>query len=84
MSSRNYRRENSRIINANHANNNKNQNRVNNANTIDRIVRIITPQVTKNRFENDFFNGTKFTADNDTLESLILPAGFLGSSSLFP
>ena len=90
MSSRNYeqgRRENSQITN--NANNNKTQRRirlVNNADTIDRIARIITPQDTKNRYEDHFFNGVKDfndNGDNGNLESLILPAGFSGTSS-FP
>ena len=88
MSSRNYgqrTRESANI--ANNANNNMNQNRirsVNNANTIDRIARIIAPQATKNRFEDDFFNGAKFhDGDNNNLESLILSTGFSGSS-IFP
>ena len=87
MESRNFEqrtRENSRITNIT---NNTNQNRirlVNNSNTIYRISRIITPQVTRNQFENDFFNGAKFH-DSDDLETLILSStGFLGSTSLFP
>ena len=33
---------------------------INNSSTIDRIARLTTPQITKNLFENNFFNGTKF------------------------
>jgi hypothetical protein len=83
MSSRNYEqraRMNSRFTNiVNDANNQSRIHLVNNANTIDRIARIITPQVTKNRFENNFFNGTNFH-DSDNLKSLILPTEVLGSS----
>jgi hypothetical protein len=55
---------------------------IDNSNTIDRITRLTTSQITKNSFENDFFNGTSFKDGND-LESLILPSGFSGPSS-FP
>jgi len=68
------------------ANNNQNHSlqicRLNNSNTIDRIVRITTPQITNNPIENDFFNGKSFHDDNN-FESLILPAG-CSVSSLFP
>ncbi|GBB97467.1 hypothetical protein RclHR1_00030024 [Rhizophagus clarus] len=66
--------------------NNINQNRasrvrrIDNTSTLDNIIRINNTQVTNNSFENEFFNGTNFD-DNNTFESLILPAGFLGSSS---
>lgn len=53
--------------------------RINNINTISRIFQITIPQITRNSFENDFFNGTSFHETNG-LESLILPAGY-GSSS---
>ncbi|CAB4428430.1 unnamed protein product [Rhizophagus irregularis] len=91
MSSRNYgQRGTSRFINvANNTNNvNINRNRVaqirpiNNSNTIDRIALINTPQITNNSIENDFFNGTSFY-DNNSFESLILPAGCSTTSSLF-
>uniref|UniRef100_U9TVT3 Uncharacterized protein n=1 Tax=Rhizophagus irregularis (strain DAOM 181602 / DAOM 197198 / MUCL 43194) TaxID=747089 RepID=U9TVT3_RHIID len=91
MSSRNCGQRGSlRLINvANNINNvNINRNRVaqirpiNNSNTIDRIVRITTPQITNNSIENDFFNGTSFH-DNNSFESLILPAGCSATSSLF-
>jgi len=49
----------------------------NHSNTINRIVRIITPQITVSSFENSFFNGTSFN-DNNSYASLILPAGFSG------
>jgi len=68
--------------------NNINQNRIsqirrlNNSNTIDRIVRITTPQITNDVIKNDFFNGTSFQ-DNNSFESLTLPAGCSISSS-FP
>ncbi|CAB4428387.1 unnamed protein product [Rhizophagus irregularis] len=91
MSSRNCgQRGTLRLINvANNINNvNINRNRVaqirpiNNSNTIDRIVRITTPQITNNSIEYDFFNGTSFH-DNNSFESLILPAGCSATSSLF-
>jgi hypothetical protein len=50
--------------------------------TIDRIARLTTPQITNDPLENDFFNGVENFCDN-SFESLILPAGCLGSSS-FP
>lgn len=75
-------REGSRFDIMNIANNanNKNQTRrriclINNSATIDRIVRITTPQITSNPLENDFFNGASFHCD-DSLESLILPGFF--------
>ncbi|PKC65322.1 hypothetical protein RhiirA1_461207 [Rhizophagus irregularis] len=89
MSSRNYgQRGTSQFINvANNTNNvNINRNRVaqirliNNSSTIDRIARINTPQITNNSTENDFFNGTSFY-DNNSFESLILPAGCSTTSS---
>ena len=52
---------------------------MNNSNTIDRLVQITTPQITNNVFENDFFNGTSFH-DNNSVETLILPAGCSGNS----
>ncbi|RIA90343.1 hypothetical protein C1645_823475 [Glomus cerebriforme] len=70
---------------ANNANNlSQNQvSRINNTNTLDRIARITTPQQTiNNSFESAFFNGTKFD-DNNSFESLILPAGCSGPSSSF-
>uniref|UniRef100_U9TBG3 Uncharacterized protein n=1 Tax=Rhizophagus irregularis (strain DAOM 181602 / DAOM 197198 / MUCL 43194) TaxID=747089 RepID=U9TBG3_RHIID len=91
MSSRNYGQHGtSQFINvANNTNNvNINRNRVaqirpiNNSSTIDRIARINTPQITNNSIENDFFNGTNFY-DNNSFESLILPAGCSATSSLF-
>src|SRR5439155_1200631 len=78
-----------RFINLANNANNINQSRVsrgrliNNNNTLVRIARIAMPQITNNPFENNFFNGTNFQDDN-SLESLILPAGWFGSSSLFP
>jgi hypothetical protein len=69
--------------------NNINQNRVSqirltNTNTIDQIVRLTVPQITSDPFENNFFNGVKdFDDGNNSFESLVLPAGCLGSSS-FP
>lgn len=51
---------------------------INNISTISRISQITIPQITRNSFENDFFNGTSFHETN-SLESLILPAGY-GSS----
>ena len=85
-------RESSRLNIMNNTNNtnntnDKNQTRriclINNNATIDRIVRITTPQITSNSFENDFFNGASFHCSN-SLESSILPTGCLGSSSFFP
>jgi hypothetical protein len=84
------RRGTSQYINtANNVNNiNTNRNRVsqirpiNNSCTIDRIARITTPQITNNPIENDFFNGTSFY-DNNSFESLILPAGCSVTSSSF-
>ncbi|CAB4481380.1 unnamed protein product [Rhizophagus irregularis] len=89
MPPRNYRRRIHRTkrFNANNANN-INRNRIsrirltNNTNTLDRIARIIEPQITHNLFEQAFFNGTNFN-DTNNFESLILPAGCL-PSSLFP
>jgi hypothetical protein len=50
------------------------QNRsINNAETIDRIARIIVPQITNNPLENDFFNGANFH-ENGSFGSLILSA----------
>ena len=56
-----------------------------NSNTINRFARIITPQISNNSFENDFFNGTSFREDEslESLEILMLPAG-CSVSSLFP
>ncbi|PKY53213.1 hypothetical protein RhiirA4_471298 [Rhizophagus irregularis] len=65
---------------ANNANN-INQNRasrvrwIDNTSTLVNIIQINNTQITNNTFENDFFNGTRFD-DNNTFESLILPAGF--------
>lgn len=42
---------------------------INNADTIDRIARIIVPQITNNPFENDFFNGTRFQENNTLILS---------------
>ncbi|GBB89644.1 hypothetical protein RclHR1_01640006 [Rhizophagus clarus] len=50
--------------------------------TIGRIAQIITPQITDNPIENGFFNGTSFH-DNNSFESLILPAGCSVTSTLF-
>lgn len=56
----------------------------NNLSTIDQIAQLTTPQITNNPLENDFFNGVENFCDNDnSLETLILPAGCLGSST-FP
>ena len=73
---RNYRR---RFVNM--KNNGRNSRLINNTNTIDRIVRINTPQITNNSLSNNFLNGTSFYDNNNSFESLILPAGF--STSLF-
>ncbi|RIA99464.1 hypothetical protein C1645_811500 [Glomus cerebriforme] len=70
---------------ANNANNINNIRLTDNVSTIDRIARITTRQITNNTLENDFFNGAgNFNDNNNSLESLILPAGCLGSSSSFP
>ncbi|GBB91072.1 hypothetical protein RclHR1_01820001 [Rhizophagus clarus] len=55
---------------------------VNNLSTIDQIARLTTRQITNDPLENDFFNGVENFYDN-SLESLILPAGCSGSLS-FP
>ncbi|GES95335.1 hypothetical protein GLOIN_2v1773585 [Rhizophagus clarus] len=64
-----------------------NINIIRNSDNVDRISRINTPQITKNDFENDFFNGTNFYGDK-SFQSLILPSdGSCGSclgTSLFP
>ena len=36
------------------------QNHIDNADTIDRISRMVTPQVTNNIYQDNFFNGTSF------------------------
>lgn len=74
---RNYRRTPRRARIINNVNNARG-----NPNTIGRIVRLITPQIARNSLESNFFNGTKFHDDN-SLESLILPAG-CSTTSLFP
>lgn len=83
MPPRNYRRRIHRTkrFNANNINRNRIP-RIRNTNTLDRIARIIVPQITHNPFEQTFFNGTNFN-DTNNFESLILPAGCL-PSSLFP
>jgi hypothetical protein len=69
--------------------NNINQNRssrssrvrsIDNTSTLERITLINNIQITNNPLENNFFNGTNFDDNNNTFESLILPAGFLESS----
>jgi len=40
--------------------NNINRNHMVNADTIDRISRMVTPQVTNNIYQDNFFNGTSF------------------------
>jgi hypothetical protein len=50
--------------------------RINNSKTINRIVRITTPQVTENLIANDFFSGSNFHESNYNFELLVLPAGF--------
>ncbi|GES95518.1 hypothetical protein GLOIN_2v1769445 [Rhizophagus clarus] len=74
------------ITMANNTNNrNRNLNRLsqiwvlNNADTIDRIIRIDTPQTMNNSLQNDFFNGTIFDISND-FETSILPTGCLPTS----
>jgi hypothetical protein len=90
MPLRNYRRRIYRMtrFDANNVNN-INRNRIarirliNNTNTLDRISRIVVPQITDNPFEQTFFNGTNFNNDINSFESLILPVGWF-PSSLFP
>ncbi|CAB4390965.1 hypothetical protein RhiirA5_497431 [Rhizophagus irregularis] len=67
------------------ANNANNIRFTNNLSTIDQIARLATPQITDNPLDDDFFNGAgNFCNNNNSLDSLILPAGCLGSSSSFP
>ena len=71
--------------NANNINRDREINRlrfINNSEIIDQIARINLPQVTSNPLENNFFNGTRFQ-DNNSFESLILPAGLYTSSFSF-
>ncbi|GBB86875.1 hypothetical protein RclHR1_01330029 [Rhizophagus clarus] len=50
-----------------------------NSETIKIVTQLIIPQITNNPQENTFFNGTEFHDKND-IESLILPAGWSGST----
>jgi hypothetical protein len=51
--------------------------RINNTDIINRILQM-TPQVTNNPFEDNFFNGVNFD-DTNNMESLIYPAGSVTS-----
>ncbi|GBC08573.1 hypothetical protein RclHR1_08230004 [Rhizophagus clarus] len=72
----------SRFVCQNQIQNQNRNSQIINSNTTDQIAQINTPQITNNLFVNDFFNGTKFHDDN-SFESLILPAGSSTTSS-FP
>jgi len=67
------------------ANNANNIRFTNHLSTVDQIARLTTPQITNNPLEDDFFNGMVNLNDDisSSLESRILPAGCLGSSSSF-
>jgi hypothetical protein len=70
MSTKNYKQITRGKINANDINNEiPIHASINNADTIDRIARIIVPQITNNPFENDFFNGTRFQENNTLILS---------------
>jgi hypothetical protein len=61
---------------ANNANDiNNRASKINNTDTIDRIIRINSPQETDNLSEKNFFNGTKFNDVNDNFDFLTLPSG---------
>ena len=64
-------------------NNNDINKRINNDTFIKVMTQLVIPQITKNSFEEEFFNGSKFHNKND-FESLILPAGCSGSILTFP
>jgi hypothetical protein len=49
-------------------NNNKSQTRAKETSIVDQIVQLVTPQVTENPLECDFYNGTAFQYQNNALE----------------